>query len=204
MSRNPVETQRGQRAPDHVMPWLRRCHSLNHSPSTKVVQEGNAEPPIQRGNHMRIIVESLSCWRSGTHLKKILPTSAWWIQIKPSSCGSGLSLQFFQVFDSLCEIPLFSAHLIMARSDNLEALNTLLLTTNKSNKRTYINFKTFYWTSHHGILAAIQLHLTSPRCSTYWGFFSKKLSSQSKVPSSGTATGKITSYFPSCCAQLRS
>lgn len=47
--------------PDHVMPWLRRCHSLNHSPSTKVIQEGNAEPPI-RGNRTKIILESLSCW----------------------------------------------------------------------------------------------------------------------------------------------
>ena len=37
----------------------------------------------------------------------------------------------------------------------------------------------------------------SPRSSTYWGFFSKNSSSQSKVPSSGTATGKMTSYFPS-------
>mmetsp|Transcript_46311 Transcript_46311/g.128852 ORF Transcript_46311/g.128852 Transcript_46311/m.128852 type:complete len:212 (-) Transcript_46311:447-1082(-) len=33
--------------------------------------------------------------------------------------------------------------------------------------------------------------------STYCGFFSRKLSSQSKVPSSGNETGKSTSYFPS-------
>mmetsp|Transcript_120196 Transcript_120196/g.351272 ORF Transcript_120196/g.351272 Transcript_120196/m.351272 type:complete len:236 (-) Transcript_120196:397-1104(-) len=62
-----------------------------------------------------------------------------------------------------------------------------------------LSLEFFHWLGFglQSPLRSAQRRIVRSLISVYWGFFWRKPSSQSKVPSSGRPTGKRTSYFPS-------